>query len=968
MKKIKYEWIEKLYWNVSIPEIEDKGDFGKFYLHLELVFVEGIAEVCDIKKEELPPFSQELINAFISHMQEISLRTLIFEMEVCEECGELLGDDEKEKYNFFANVLLTDENYLQELYREYPVMYTAMLNAIGDWIRNICEVLECFGEDKVGINQKFYKDNPCQKIETIDGGKSDRHNGGHRVYILELDNGQKIVYKPRSMAIDEKYRAFLQWIFEGIGVPFWWNKIWDRGQYGWSEWVSAEPCSTYEQLERYYQRNGILLCVSYLLGSEDLHYENLIAHGEYPVIIDLEMGIGSRGIQEATEEWSISERIYHESVLQTGLLPLYTWNEDGEGVNVGAINGMGGQLVPIMMPVVKNAGTVKMHVEYYQPTMGEGKNLATLQGEFIQPYEFLHKLEKGVEEAYCFFMNHKKQVWDMLALFQEVPVRYLIRETQQYSMMLLTAFHPDNLIGAVEKKNALVELVAIDNTEENPKKIWGWEQEIQELSRGDIPYFWYDVFGKALYSGSGATFSGYFTSPIINCVEDRLKRMNKTDMERQKKLMRTALLLGTKRKKPEQKNILSEENESDISQEDLETIVAERIGEILLKEALWSEDGKDVGWISIVMAGYRERGYLIRPMNLYLYDGLSGVAVFMAELAARTKKLVYQNVTDVITEKLFDHTNCLAKEESNCDLPTGAFSGEASIAFAYILLYETCKQTNILDYLYRQCKVIERMLSRDKTYDVLGGNAGAILVFLYAYELTGNNQYVGWAREAGDYLLEAASQYEWGIGWVNPLAGRALTGFAHGASGMMLALAKLSYYTGEECYQEAAYQAYCFEEHYYHEEWQDWEDLRYTEPDHEVKARGMAWCHGWGGIAMARILAEKYVTGVFKERLQQTSDFIQKKNIYEEESFCLCHGNIGNESLFFVEERYNEASVWREELVKKLHGFGENIQNELGIQECSNFGLLGGITGIGYGCALNERKILRLLSLGDKNG
>ena len=34
--------------------------------------------------------------------------------------------------------------------------------------------------------------------------------------------------------------------------------------------------------------------ICYLLGSKDLHYENVIAHGEYPVIIDLEMGVGAQ--------------------------------------------------------------------------------------------------------------------------------------------------------------------------------------------------------------------------------------------------------------------------------------------------------------------------------------------------------------------------------------------------------------------------------------------------------------------------------------------------------------------------------------------------------------------------------------------------------------------------------------------------------------------------------------------------
>ena len=33
---------------------------------------------------------------------------------------------------------------------------------------------------------------------------------------------------------------------------------------------------------------GIIICVNYILRTNDLHYENIIAHGEFPVIVDLE--------------------------------------------------------------------------------------------------------------------------------------------------------------------------------------------------------------------------------------------------------------------------------------------------------------------------------------------------------------------------------------------------------------------------------------------------------------------------------------------------------------------------------------------------------------------------------------------------------------------------------------------------------------------------------------------------------
>ena len=48
------------------------------------------------------------------------------------------------------------------------------------------------------------------------------------------------------------------------------------------------PCKNESEVEHYYFRMGIHLFLGYALGATDLHGENIIAHGEYPVIIDME--------------------------------------------------------------------------------------------------------------------------------------------------------------------------------------------------------------------------------------------------------------------------------------------------------------------------------------------------------------------------------------------------------------------------------------------------------------------------------------------------------------------------------------------------------------------------------------------------------------------------------------------------------------------------------------------------------
>lgn len=82
------------------------------------------------------------------------------------------------------------------------------------------------------------------------------------------------------------------------------------------------------------------MCLAYALRMSDLHYENIIAHGEYPVIIDYET-LGALNINESYRKNDVSfnykllKRI-NNSVLMTGMLPLAA--NQSERDDVGAIS------------------------------------------------------------------------------------------------------------------------------------------------------------------------------------------------------------------------------------------------------------------------------------------------------------------------------------------------------------------------------------------------------------------------------------------------------------------------------------------------------------------------------------------------------------------------------------------------------------------------------------------------------
>lgn len=960
--------VERLYWEQEKTyNIVDQGDYAPFYEHLKTIFLKVIKSEFG---NMIPNFTQNFMQAFLGNLKRITLRTLIFEMELCEECKELQGETEEEKYHYFVDHFLENPICLKEIYKEYPVMYQDMLSFLTLSTQNICEVIKCFALDIKEINFRFFQANPCHRIQKIDCSASDLHNYGKTVLILELDNREKLVYKPRSLTIDQAYKEFLQWVCKNLEIPYWWNSIWNRGEYGWCSWVPNLPCTSYDAIRQYYKRSGILLGIGYLLGSEDMHYENLIAHGEYPVLVDLELAIGSRNM-ETLEEAEEGKRVFMESVLQTGLLPMYVWKEGGEGVNVGAINGGGNHSVSMDFPVVVNPGTIQMRVEYQKPCLKEGKNRAILDGKFIQPNEFLREILLGFEKTYMFFVQNKSRVFEKLKEFEETKIRYVARQTQEYFLVLISMYHPDYLISEEEQDVLLEQLIYQRNRCKEEKIQWVRVQEGKELKSGDIPYFWYKANSTNLHNASGDTYENYFLGTSIQCIKSRLFQIDQQDMEYQKKLIQLVISTGDEKQTIEFK-------ERNRAQRQIKVCIAERIGEILLEEAHWSKDKKSVGWINIIMADHQEQRYMIRPMGWYLYDGIAGVAVFMQGLAKKTKKKCYEEMADILTRKLFLYTDAKA-ERIQEKMPTGAFCGEASIAFAYMLLYLTNKDAKYLEYTKLQCEILSKAFTKDKDYDVIAGNAGAILVLLCAYKLTGDKQYMEWASEAGDILLSSATGYEWGMGWVNPVTKTALTGFAHGASGIMLALAKLGYITGDEKYTKAAYQAFLYEEHFFDEDLQDWKDLRGEVSEQEAiksdkketwkeRGHGMAWCHGWAGILMARCLTVEYVTGEFREHLEESiRNFVKNKTekgySYKSEKFCLCHGNCGNIVLYSMDcmEKYGDQV--KEKILEEMRKTTERNIIKLSMQEFNNYGLMAGITGIGYYFLLGIGGTKKILSI-----
>lgn len=150
------EDLEKLYWEVTDWGIPSKGIFEGYYGHLRQTLLRGIRESRNGTGERIPALTPELLDIFTKQMQRITLRTLIFEMELCEEEGKLEGDTIEERYRYFGEMFLKDINYRKEIYEVYPVLYGNMIHTLGNFVQNIEEVADRFAKDmERGLTEGF---------------------------------------------------------------------------------------------------------------------------------------------------------------------------------------------------------------------------------------------------------------------------------------------------------------------------------------------------------------------------------------------------------------------------------------------------------------------------------------------------------------------------------------------------------------------------------------------------------------------------------------------------------------------------------------------------------------------------------------------------------------------------------------------------------------------------------------------
>jgi lantibiotic modifying enzyme len=232
---------------------------------------------------------------------------------------------------------------LRSLFQDKPVLLRLLASLTRQWIDAWREFLLRLAADLPVIRRELLCSD-ATKVSGISGEIADTHNGGRAVRIVVFEDGRKLVYKPKDLRLDVAMHALIgRFNHSEPPVLLRTARPLARDGYGWTEFIEHEGCPDTSAFDRFFRRAGAWLALFHGLAATDMHQENMIASGEHPVPIDLEMLLQPGAPEQDSDEpeaqaEETAKDIIARSVSAVGLLPAYGRSPDNEIVSLGGMN------------------------------------------------------------------------------------------------------------------------------------------------------------------------------------------------------------------------------------------------------------------------------------------------------------------------------------------------------------------------------------------------------------------------------------------------------------------------------------------------------------------------------------------------------------------------------------------------------------------------------------------------------
>lgn len=879
-------------------------------------------------------------------------KTMVLELNAARLEGKLTGATPAERFANFTQRLGRAEAALG-LLADYPVLARRILTCMEQWLNFSLEFLQHLCVDWPQITTLFDPGAECGTLVEAAGGAGDTHRQGRSVIVARFQNGSHLVYKPRSMAVDNHFQDFIHWVNQkGADPRLRTVKVLDCNNHGWVEFVPVEGCRSQEEVIRFYERQGGYLAILYILEATDFHFENLLACGEHPVLVDLEALFHPliRGIEVKQPDIRMASLVKAHSVLRVGLLPRRAWvHDDSHDMDLSGLGAASGQVADNVWQWA-GIGTDEMAAEKQSVRMGGGRNRPSLNGSEADVRQYAEPIVSGFCRMYDLLRAHRDELLSAggpLECFARDEVRTVVRATRGYGMLLWHSLHPDYLRDALDLDRLLDGLWA--GVEDNPHLLRLIQAERRDLLQGDIPIFTTRPSSKDLLTSSGEKIQGFLEKSGLELSREHIQGLGDEDRRRQIWFIRASMAtldLETEEMRwPRYQPLWSS---SPSTRKQLRPAMIEeacRIGDKL--EELSIQDGPYVTWIGFA---YLNKTWSLDALLEDLYGGSTGLILALAYLGS----FGFDKYTDLARRAL--GTLKARLEESGRFLHSiGAFSGWGGIIYVLSQLGALWNDEEVFSYAHNLIDRLPELIEKDDALDLVGGCAGCIGSLLALDKVSPSKKLLNVCVQCGERLLAKAQRMEEGVAWYTNLeTEKPITGFAHGSAGITWALLELAARTGNEKYETTALEGIAYEHSRYSPETRNWTDSSSSKELGVQKAiaPSMAWCYGAPGIGMARAAGLKHSDHpIIRQDLERAIETTIHHGPGTNHS--LCHGDLGNlDFLLQASEATGNSELAQtvnelaNQIIASIRKYGWLCGVPIGVDSPA---LMNGLAGICYG-------------------
>lgn len=734
----------------------------------------------------------------------------------------------------------------------------------------------------------------------------DSHQQANAVAILVFGN-KKVVYKPRNLELSLSFERFLDWCTENSNLlDLRFPKGIYKKEYSYNAFIEKKNCADSESVEKFYTRYGYLVAICYLLGINDLHMENIIAEGEYPIIIDIETMFQPHLMFENESVFSkITHHLQLDSVMNSSLLP--------KNLNIGIkkeveLSALNGKEVKTSSKIFGPTGinTDQFHFEQQEAYFKGGNNIPqNNQDEEVDFQEYRLKILEAFQDFMTFVMERKQEFIQLLDVFKGKKIRVLTKGTEQYAMMLRYASHPNYNSEMKYRERLMMNAWAYPYRD---KRIVS--SEVRDLIFNDIPIFYAYTDSTDIIDSRNKSYDNYFESSGLQDAIQRIQALDQTKIKEQYKIM--LLSLGVADSYLNEKTRFTEL--SKITRKFDYVKESESIAQDLIKDMVRFED--EVSFVNL--ATNDEQHWYLESSDGSLYSGLSGIGLLFLNLYQKTGKDVYFSYY----KKLLNTAIKYSKHQPY----KGAFDGWLSPIYPMLVEYKNLGTLVDEEFLNLTIKKLNELsdehVQKFEQFDYISGLAGILRLIEKINNTLEDKKVSNQTIKIIEAILkEKITQKDKSLNSV---------GIAHGLSGIALALASC-----QEVDKEAI------------------RDLFSKEMSLHIKDEDRhKWCWGIPGMIQARIEVLKYFENQDIE--EQLKLLVTKFEKYLDEiplDDSLCHGTGG--ILKTIEELYKYSSddKWRLKSQQIYANIKENsLSRDYKIKNLSGSdikGLFDGRTGLG---------------------